>query len=128
MKRRWLIRFGLVAVLGLAGSACYLWLTCGNGGINRMTVLRIKPGMSHEDVDVVIGLPYGDHSSIPPDVGGRINRVHYVGLSETCYWHGDTGKITVLFDADGKVKERHFSSSTKSLFDSVYRWIGTDPK
>jgi hypothetical protein len=125
---KWLV---LSAVLGVAGFACYLWLTSESGGINRMSVLRIQPGMSHEDVDAVIGLPYGDHCSTPHNstflLGTRILAMHN-GQGEARYWYGDTGTITVYFDGDGRVTKRHFSSSTRSFFDSVYRWIGIDAK
>jgi len=66
MKRRWLKLLVVFAGLGLAGFLLYLWLG-PSGGINRMSVLRIKAGMTPEQVDAVIRLPYGDYSSQPDD-------------------------------------------------------------
>lgn len=116
MKRRSLKWFVLSAVLGVASFACYLWVTCGSGGVNRMSVLRIRPGMSSEEVEAVIGPHSGNHST----------SLFAVGIHDS--WEGNAGTITVWFDRDGKVTERHFHPLSKSLFDSVYRWMGIDAK
>jgi len=62
MKRRWLKLLVVFAGLGLAGFACYLWFA-PSGGIDRMSVLRIKAGMTHEEVDAIIGGPHRDYST-----------------------------------------------------------------
>jgi hypothetical protein len=112
MKRRWLKWFVLLAVLGVAGFACYVWLAPG-GGVNRMTVLRIKAGMSHEQVEAVIGLPHGGRGIV-------------AGYGEFREWCGDAGTINVWFDEAGRVTGRDFSPSESSCLDKVYRWIGID--
>jgi hypothetical protein len=106
MKRRSLKWLVLCVGLVLAGVSLYIWLA-PSGGINRMSVLRIKAGMSHEEVEAVLGLPHG-------------------GFANHRYWNGDTGTIIVWFDDDGKVTMRYFSPSASSFFDKVYRWIGID--
>jgi hypothetical protein len=118
MKRllKWLLVF---AGLGLAGFAWYLWLG-PTGGINRMTALRIKMGMTHEEVDAVIGLRCGDHCSTP-DPGTLV-----AARGNARFWYGDAGEITVWFDDDGKVTNRSFSPSVPSFFDKVYQWVGVD--
>jgi len=78
-----------------------------------MSVLRIKAGMSHEEVDAVIGLP--------SDLTG----MHPCGRWTVRHWRGLTGTITVRFD-DDRVTERHFSPSSPSMFDRFYCWIGID--
>jgi hypothetical protein len=128
MKRslKWLVVF---AGLALVGFGCYLWLA-PSGGINRLTALRIKTGMSYDEVDAVIGLPHGDHCSTPENPiffpGRQVHRVHIVGIGNVRYWHGDAGTITVWFDNDGKVTKRHFSPWVPSFFDKVYQWVGVD--
>jgi len=114
----------MVAGLGLAGFACYLLFGSGSGGINRMSVFRIKAGMSFEEVDAVIGLPHGDYSKSISSC--RIHALYDIGGEEGRFWYGTTGTITVWFDGEGKVTERHFSPSSTSMFDKFYRWIGID--
>jgi len=121
MKRRWLKLLVVFAGLGLAGFLLYLWLG-PSGGINRMSVLRIKVGMSHEEVNAVIGLPHGDYST---DNSHPIIGLHKRG-GEVRFWYGDNGAITVWIDDDGKVSTRDFSPASTSLFDKFYRWIGID--
>jgi hypothetical protein len=112
MKKRILFRLSVLAFLALAGFACYLWLAPG-GGINRMSVLRIRGGMGPEQVEAVIGLPHGGRGII-------------AGRGEFRQWCGDSGMITVWFDEAGTVTERHFWPSVPSFFDRIYRWIGID--
>src|SRR5262245_27997778 len=120
MKRRWLKLWVLVAGLGLASFA-YLLFASASGGINRMSVLRIKVGMSCEEVDAVIGLPHGDYSK---SSFGRLPLAMYFGSGEEVrFWYGNTGTITVWF-ANGKVTGRYFSPSSASFFDRFYQWIG----
>lgn len=112
MKRRSLKWLVVCVGLGLVGASLCIWLAPG-GGINRMSVLRIKAGMSHEQVEAVIGLRHSASAS----VGGR---------GEIREWYEEAGIITVWFDEAGKVTERHFSTEVPSFFDKLYRWIGID--
>src|SRR5262245_54773275 len=106
MKRRWLVRLGLAGMLGLAGSALYLWLASGSGGINRMTVLRIKAGQSREEVEAIVGVSHGNHRSDSDEearpLSTRLLALYIHGRGEACFWHGDEGTITVWFDDEGK--------------------------
>ena len=123
MKKRILIRLGLLACLGLAGFALYLWwCLTGVSGISRASVWRIKAGMTYKEVDSIIGVPSGEYrtgmarwADIRPD-----------GIEHIRQWFGDTGRISVCFDADGKVTERSYLPSSASVFDGLYQWLGID--
>jgi len=61
MKRRLLLKLGLVALLGAALFVVWLWWTEPRTGICRYTASRIEVGMTEEEVVELIGVPPKDY-------------------------------------------------------------------
>jgi len=124
MRKRLLIRLGLLTCLALAGFALYLWWNLtGVSGISRASVWRIKVGMSIKEVDAIIGVPCGDyHSDTPATPADSFPE----GVEHVRQWYADAGSIFVCFDAEGMVTERGYIPDSESVFDRLYQWLGID--
>ena len=124
MRKRLIIRLGLLTCLALAGFALYLWwCLTGVSGISRASVWRIKAGMTYKEVDAIIGVPCGDyHSDTPATPADSLPE----GEEHIRQWYVDAGRIFVCFDAEGKVTERAYIPESESVFDRVYQWLGID--
>jgi len=126
MRKRLLLRLGLLACLGLAGFALYLWwCLTGVSGITRASVWRIKVGMTTREVDSIIGVPCGDYRSNKQEVSidGFLD-----GVAHIREWYADSGTIFVHFDAQGRVFERSYLPYSESFLDRLYQWLGIDDK
>jgi len=122
--RRKFIRLGLLFCLGLAGFGFYLWWSLtGVSGISRGSVWRIKAGMTHKEVDAIIGVPCGDYRSNKP---GASSDGFLEGVEQIREWYADSGIISVHFDAQGRVIERSYLPYSESFFDRLYQWLGID--
>jgi len=126
MKKRILIRLGLLAWLTLAGLALYLWwCLSGVSGIGRASVWRIKPGMTYKEVVAIIGLPPGHYRANIQEV---TDEALLEGVDQFRRWYTDSGVIYVGFDAGGKVTERSYIAFSESFLDDLYQSLGIDAK
>ena len=91
--------------------------------IDREHCARIKKGMSHAEVEAILGGPPGDFRTafvdywmsprLPPPDGGRMED-----------WLGNGGAISVAFDEQGVVRWRgFFEANTLSLAEWVQDWL-----
>ena len=128
MKRR-LLKFGLVAALGLVGLVAFLWWSEPTSGICRATANRIQKGMSEEETVALIGLPNGLHGI---DMEGfdafeisQADNDAYLAIpfQRDVYekvWAGPTGRLHVGFDTTGRVVYRAYIGP-RSLMDRIRR-------
>src|SRR5262245_37855812 len=123
-RRRWFLRLVVVGLLGAVGFGTYLWWDSGRGGINRMTVFRIRVGSTQEQVEQLIGLKHGDHRT-QPHGDFAIDSVSEAGC-ETRLWYADSGMIVVQFDNDGRVTARSYTPARASFLDHLYKLVGID--
>jgi hypothetical protein len=112
MKKRLLLKLGLVALLGTGLFVAWLWWTTPTTGICRYTVSRIQVGMTEAEVVALIGLPSGLHgidqkryeefevsfedNTAYLDIPLRLDVVEKV-------WASPQGRIHVAFDRTGRV-------------------------
>jgi hypothetical protein len=55
VKKRLLVKIGLLAALALLGFVAYLWWTTPTSGINWATANRMQIGMTQDEVIGIIG-------------------------------------------------------------------------
>src|SRR5262245_58672304 len=102
MKKRLLLKLGLVALLGAGLFVAWLWWTVPTTGVCRWTANRIRPGMTEEDVITTIGkLP--SPFRMPPQLNSPAAR----GL----VWMTDdnvtsSAHIKVCFNQEGLVLDK----------------------
>jgi outer membrane protein assembly factor BamE (lipoprotein component of BamABCDE complex) len=98
--------------------------------IDPMHCRRVEVGMSRAEVEATLGGPPGDfrtknviyleHHEPDSDWGRR-------GEWRVESWGGDGGKINVVFDEQGQVRQRSFgepvSSSPPSLAERLRAWL-----
>src|SRR5262245_47032505 len=65
MKKRWLLRLGLLAGLALFGFWLVLWWTAPAYRINEETFSLLQPSMTDKEIVRLIGVPPGDYRSRP---------------------------------------------------------------
>lgn len=124
MKKRFLLKFGLIAVLGLAGFGLYLWWTIPTNGINRASLWRIREGMSQEEVEAIIGMPPGDYRKASEQWARGIGLTVQGGTggSWTSYWHADEHTIIVEF-VDDEVSRKRFYIVSETIWDKFLTWL-----
>jgi hypothetical protein len=95
--------------------------------IGRENCEKIQPGMTEAEVEEILGLPDGNHTS------GRVKIVPppilVMGPLPPPWkdWIGDEGTIRVFFDEAGKVLATHFLEPLRleeSLLDTLCRRLG----
>ena len=118
MKKRLLLKLGLVALLGAGLFVAWLWWTVPRTGICRYTANQVKEGMTLNDVEAIIGLPPGDYCTKP----WRL--MNYYARK---FWCSDDGLILVTLDEDGLVTSTEFISDKQdALLDRVRRFLHLD--
>jgi hypothetical protein len=105
VKKRLLLLFALLAVLGMVGFGVYLWWTLPSHGVHLANVYRIQVGMSEHAVSEILGHPSAEKGNVRS-------------------WQADTGTIVVTFDAQGKVSERYYVPRDESLLNKFFAWLG----
>jgi hypothetical protein len=109
MKKRVLLKVGLVFVLGLGGCVSYQWWAWWTGPrnkINQETVAQIRIGMKLEDVERIIDGPPGYYTR--PAIIETAYPFSF-GNAEYLWWVTDNGRIEVRFN-DGVVTEAAYAS------------------
>ncbi len=125
-KAHLLLGVAAVAGLGLAVGA-FVWLTSPRHSINPDTMERIRAGMKEEEVEAVLGGPYGQYfrGSVQFRIPGVLRSRKFQGaragadalcdqtrcyeegkwcvIAETKGWVGDEFAIWVTFDSEGRV-------------------------
>lgn len=130
--RRALWALSLVA-LALIVSATFLAFGGAGHPVTKDHYDRIKEGMKTEDVERIIGIAAGDHSTGAvqfPFCGTGLPRESY-GSSDLCRytleWLGDEGQLSVSFDQDGKVLAKAYTPVwrvDRSPLDRLRAWLG----
>src|SRR5262245_21227566 len=94
MKKRWLLRLGLLAGLALFGFWFALWLTAPEHRITEWHIKQIKKGMTLEEVQAILKAPPGDYMSKP------VSDDHRRQLDSACELFRRT--MTALWQSEGK--------------------------
>ena len=94
-KRRLWLGLGGLTVLGAA--AVLLWPAAPPAGISRFSCLRIRAGMSPEQVEAVVGCPPGDYRAAPQAICEMW--LHQPGETHTD-WYSDQGHLRIVFADD----------------------------
>jgi hypothetical protein len=93
-----------VAALWLAGWVFWTRPVGPGQRINPHTVLRVRPGMTQEQIEAIFGAPPGDYSSEMRghQAKGLPQRPPELRRED---WTADEGGAVVYFGADGRVKD-----------------------
>ena len=128
MKKRTCLRFGIVCLAALAIILVYLWLTAPKDRINLASFEQISDSMTQADVETILRVPPGKHSSASamiefkrPDGSSDAIAVDEAWPTDeelqaqgkdtgrrAALWAGDRGMIMILFNADNRVTEKQF--------------------
>jgi hypothetical protein len=129
MKKRLLLKLGLVALLGAGLFVAWLWWTEPTTGICRVSANRIKIGMTEEEVAALVGLPAGIYVTEPsfmsPSSEAALERLQISPHSFTRVWSGDSGEIVVEFDVSAHVCFVEFLA-VETFLDKPRRWLHLD--
>lgn len=134
MRRRLLLKTGLVALLGVAAFVGYLWWTIPSSGINRTSANRIREGKSLHEVEAIIGLPAGDYRT--KEFSLRTTAVAQITVADELVrvvkarnglrieeWLSDEGAIVVAVDREEQVFRSVWVSFSDSFLDKVRAWL-----
>lgn len=121
MRKRLLLKLGLVAFLGAGLFVGYLWWTVPTTGICRYTAEKLRLGMSKADVISVIGLPPGVHG-VP---NGTRRFPWSMGFASE-EWHGPNGSIVVAFDFLQDEAISVLFVPAPGIPDKLRRWLHLD--
>jgi len=116
VKKRLLVKIGLLAALALLGFGAYVWWTTPTSGVNWATANRIQIGMTQDEVIGIIG-KHPTASKL--GCGPGPTQVEYE-------WHSannDGELIIVLLDSNGKVIEKTYNSEFVTFLDKVRHWL-----
>jgi hypothetical protein len=86
--------------------------------IDRVRCYLIKEGMSRAEVEAILGGQPGDFRTEKVTYGEHLEPVSDWGVGgewRVESWAGDRGKITVVFDEQGQVRQRRFGDPNRSL-------------
>jgi hypothetical protein len=124
MKKRWLLRVGLLAGLALFGFWFVPWLTAPNYQINQKVTDQIQWGMTDKEVEQIIGVPPGTYVHLPFQVAVP----HFFEPPEDTIeknWLGSDGIIQVYFDHRGLVCTKDFIPVRleEPLVHKIRRWL-----
>ncbi|GEM_PF-3665991 len=126
MKKRWLLKLGLLAGLALFGFWFVLWWTATNHRINRQAFDQIEPGMTYEAIVAIFGVAHGEYATLDPHEYRfgfrkilREDRIHFKG------WFSNDASIILCFDDNNLLTDvRHASFRGEGSFiDKVRRWF-----
>jgi hypothetical protein len=109
----------MLALLGAFGAA--LWLGTQPSGIGRFSCLRIRVGMSPEQVEAVLGCPPGDYRSEPRVICE--SWLHLPGQTRKD-WYSDDGHVRVVFDVQRRVVGAYWLPRQETAIDRLAKWIG----
>jgi hypothetical protein len=120
MKKRLLLKLGLVGLLGAGLFVAWLWWTEPRTGICRYTANRIKVGMREEEVNEIVGLgppnSWVKHLGLPGEVTWKST------------WINESGEIVVRWDDNypAEVIEAEYRSLSESFPTKIRQWLHLD--
>ena len=137
MKKRLLLKLGLVALLGTGLFVAWLWWMEPTTGICRATANRIRPGMTLAEVVAIIGEKPNDigensfgnferHPSLSRsdrNAALALFRSHSLIGVEMRFWADKPGLIQVAFDENDCVSFSYYISHNESILDKLRRWL-----
>jgi hypothetical protein len=118
MKSDFLLKLGLVALLGAGLFVAYLLVVRPTTGICRGAAKRIQLGMSMKQVMEIID---GPQEQLEPPFGS--GGAFLGGVNE---WSSDNGRIKVYFGADGNVMGKEVEFTTETIAETLRRWLHLD--
>ena len=133
MKKRWLLRLGLLAGLALFGFWFALWWTAPEHRINKESCDQIRNGMTETEVVAIIGASAGDYTTAETEKERDLvrwiltDRVWQAALHgndiRSREWLSDNGAIQVLLDQNGTVISKEFFSIQATFIAKLRRWL-----
>jgi hypothetical protein len=131
MKRRWLLKLGVLACLGFVALVAFLWWTAPTHRIDQRGFEKIRAGMTSDDVVSVIRVPPGDYTTLQLDAmspGLRrqtlaLKNFNNPDISLFKAWLCDSACIVVSFDETDKVRNAYYHSFAEPWPDVLRRWL-----
>jgi hypothetical protein len=112
----------------LAGWVCH---SQSHPRIDRSRFTKIRPGMTLEEVEALLGAPAGSQSEsmVPFDAGIYVEEAkRNLPAAAGCRyesWAGDCSLVVVQFGLDGKVAAKvYLNIGRVPLRDRVWQWTG----
>jgi len=127
MKKRLLLKLGLVAVPGFAALVALLTHCRSSDRIAWHTFKQIRYGMTLAGVEQLIGYPPGRYALGTPEYEPKswMTMMATSRYRRTVSWEGNRGKIDVHLDGDDKVWNLQFHEvRVGGFFAPVYRFFG----
>ncbi|MCI0743828.1 MAG: hypothetical protein L0Y58_00330 [Verrucomicrobia subdivision 3 bacterium] len=133
MKKRFLVRLGVLLLLAAAAFVFVLWWTTPNHRINVDSFKKIKNGMTLDEVVQIVGVPPG-HYGAPSKNPGTIyllasdavlDPFKFEGTEHVEEWHSDVGKLMLILNKEHIVIAAQFESyGDDGLLAKIRRWLG----
>ena len=129
-RRKWIIAVLLLAVFSLAGVYGVLWLTAPTPGLTEENALRLRAGMTLQEVENIFAFS-GSHLSTFRFKAADVERKPYFWVSESeliivsksyC-WRNKNGLfVTVDFD-NGALRNAAIGISEINVNESFLEWV-----
>jgi hypothetical protein len=120
MTRRRVLCGLLVISAVLACFGGWLWMASGPR-VSLLRFERVKEGMSHAEVNGIVGGPPGDYFS-----DGRVNKFDHDDGHQS-WWFGDDAALIVDFNDSGTVANAlilEYPSVRPTFTERIRRWLG----
>jgi hypothetical protein len=137
MKKRLLVKLGLVALVGTALFVAWLWWTIPTSGINRATANRIRVGMSEVEVERMIGVEAGTYATKDAPFSSEWSKSDFERFKSitaaqpantlSFSWEDDNGTIVVCIGRDDRrVVYSCYVAFSETIPDKLRRWLRLD--
>jgi hypothetical protein len=130
-RRKLLVALTAAAVAGSMLLAGQVWLSQPHPRINRSSFTKIRPGMTLEEVEALLGAPAGSQSPRTELFNPEIyvaDAKRSLPAAAACryeWWSGDCSLVVVQFGTDGKATAKiYLNIGRVSLRDRVWQWTG----
>ena len=132
MRKPLLVLSGFGATILLAAYLAFC-LATPRDGVTQQGFEKIQVGMTHHEVQAIVGGPPRVVASGPTRDGAALVADLYVNNCDTVWgkvvperWHGEQGILVVLFDQRGRAVDKLFVpwERNQSVLGKLRRWLG----
>lgn len=126
MKKRLLLRLGLLGLLAFVCLWLFLWWTAPNHRINQSYADQIRKGMTEDEVIQLLGLPPGDYTGARKMHARKLREAIVIELDQVARvrgctyreWLTDEGALFVVFAKNGEVACSYYEKYPNSLLET----------
>ena len=145
MKRRIIVRLGILLLVAAAGFFAIVWFTSPNHNINRGAFEQLQFNMPREEVEAILGCPPGNYCSAGATLAVKLadgspggiplrevfdDVAAVAGDDAECFraaiWASDHGMIVLVLDGNNRITKKDFEPiQVNGIFAQVRRWLAS---